>query len=271
MPKQPKISVMYLTNRYGGVDILWANMLRQDFEDWELVIVDGLWRDREGEVKAYINDPRLVYVRQSDKREGAHTNLAHADNDGFRACSGELIVCLQDYIWIPYDSLSKYWFHYQQLGNCLVTGVGHQYSSPDKEKIANAKGAITVFDSPFKGRPEVIGWQDPRMRGASFRECAPVEWEMNWCSIPRSVIYELGGMDEQYDFEGFAWDNTNIAERAVMLGYKCYIDQTLECRALMHDDWWPNPLKVQRVSPAKYHYRKMDEMRRTSPILNYLK
>jgi glycosyltransferase involved in cell wall biosynthesis len=266
---------MNLTNRPGGIDILWANMKRQTEQDFELVIVDALWQEREDEVKAYINDPRLVYVRQNPKPEGAHTGLAHADNQGFRACSGELIVCLQDYIWIPPQGLEKYWYHHQRLeGKALIGGVGHQYGKPDASAIVDPQGKITVFGQPFTKRPEVITYADPHMRSdqGSFYECYPPDWELNWCCIPRAVIYELGGMDEQYDFEGFAYDNANIAMRADMLGYKTYLDQTNECMGFDHDGWWPNPLKVNRVSPAAYHVKVLSEMRAgTRPIrLNYL-
>lgn len=270
-----KISVMNLTNRFGGIDVLWANMKRQTEQDFELVLVDALWREREDEVKAYINDPRLVYVRQNDKPEGAHTGLAHADNQGFKSCKGELIVCLQDYIWIPPDGLEKFWFHHKRLdGQALIGGVGDQYSKPAGEDIVDPKGKITVFGEPYTKRPAVVCYTDPHKRSeyGSFYECYPPDWELNYCCIPRDVIYELGGMDEQYDFEGFAYDNANIAMRADMLGYKTYLDQTNECMGFDHDGWWPNPLKVNRVSPAEYHVKVLSEMRAgIRPIrLNYL-
>src|SRR3990167_1096111 len=238
MPQKPKVSVMQITNRYGNIDILWADMKRQSFTDWELVLVDGLWREREKEVKEYINDKRLNYVRQSDKNPQALTNLAHADNDGFRNCHGELIVCLQDYIWCGPEALSTFWGHYTRLGDCLITGVGHQYSNPSKEHIVNPNGKITVFKEPYTRRPDNRVWNDPRMRldQGSFYETAPVNWELNFCSISRKIIYELGGMDINYDYYGFAWDNVNIAQRAEMLGYKTYIDQTNECMGFQHDE-----------------------------------
>lgn len=271
-----KISVMNLTNRWGGIDVLWANMRRQDFEDWELIIVDALWRGREKEVIEYIDDPRLKYIRQNPKPEGAHTGLAHADNQGFAACDGELIVCLQDYIWIPYDSLSKYWFHHtNNPKGVLVTGVGHQYKRPSKEDIVDPNGKITVFREPYKGKPTEMCWQDPRMRTdqGTFYMCNPADWELNYCSIPNFVIQELGGMDPNYDFHGFAWDNVNIAQRADFLGYHPYIDQTNECMGFEHDDWWPNPLKVARISPGQYHMEQMEKMMKGEiPIrYNYLK
>lgn len=253
----PKISVLNLTNRPGGIDVLWANMRRQTFEDWELIIVDGRWRDREQEVKEYINDPRLKYARQSDKREGAHTNLAHADNEGFRLCDGELIVCLQDYQWAPPDALEKYWFYYEKDPRCLVTGIGHHYSDP---RPVNDDGKITVFDKPFTGRPFNVSWSDPRVGGEMLREAQPVEWEMSYSSIPRQVIYNIGGMDERFDFEGFAWDNTYIAYKAQLNGSKIYLDQTNEVMGFDHDLWWPNPLKVNRISPRDYFHKKVQAM-----------
>lgn len=272
---KPKISVMNLTNRPGGIDILWANMKRQTEQDFELIIVDALWKDREKEVREYINDPRLVYIRQNDKPEGAYTGLAHADNQGFKACTGELIVCLQDYIWINAQGLEKFWLNHKAMdGKVLIGGVGDQYSKPSKEDITDPNGKITVFEKPFTGRPEVVCYHDPHKRSefGTFYECYPPDWELNWCCIPRAVIYELGGMDEQYDFEGFAYDNANIAMRANMLGYKVYLDQTNECMGFDHDGWWPNPLKTNRVSPATYHMKVMGEMMRGErPIrLNYL-
>lgn len=265
----PKISVMNLTNRPGGIDILWANMKRQTFTDWELVLVDGI--DREKEVKEYINDPRLKYIKQSEKREGAHTNLAHADNEGFRACEGELIVCLQDYQWVNPDGLQKYWDIYEKYPKALVTGVGHHYANP---RPINNNGKITVFSEPYKGRPEVLDWEDPRINfnRPSFSLAEPVEWELSYASIPSKVIYNIGGMDEQFDFEGFAYDNTYIAYKAKLNGSEIFLDQTNEVMGFDHDLWWPNPLKVNRVSPAEYFNKKVQAMidGKISPKDNFL-
>ena len=274
MDQKPKISLMQVTARPGNIDILKANLDRQEFRDFEVILVDALWRDREQEVRTYLQDYDLVYVRQSDKRPGAHTNLAHADNEGFRSCTGELIVCLQDYIWILPDGLLKYWEIYQTNPNILVTGVGDQYAKPNATDIVSPQGKITIFEKSYVRRPEVKSWIDPRKRmdQGSFYMCNPQDWELNYCAIPRKVIYELGGMDERYDFHGFAWDNVNISVRADMLGYRAYIDQTNECMGFDHDGWWPNPLKIEKISPEKYHLEQMRKManKETPIILEYL-
>jgi len=268
------ISVLYISNRYGGLDILKANLQRQTYKDFELVFVDGLYDRRKEEVKEYFKDFKIKHLNEGFDRTGDYlSSLARADNLGFKNCDGELIVCLQDYIYIPATGLEKFWnLHKEMGGKALLTGKGHQYWYPEKEKITDPKGPITVFDNDYTKKPDIRFWTDPRDNAVGVREAYPVEWEMNWAAIPRSIIYELGGMDEQYDKEGFGWDNTNIATRAEMLGYKIYIDLSNECFGFNHDGWWPNPLKVNRISPQKYHFEIIGKMQRgETPVqLNYL-
>jgi hypothetical protein len=273
---KPQISVLYISNRYGSLDILRANLKRQLHQDFELVFVDGLYHERKEEVKEYFKDFKVKHIDQTVlPMEGGYlSKLARADNLGFKNCDGELIVCLQDYIYIPQEGLRKFWFlHKQEEGKALLTGMGHQYHYPNSEEITNPKGLITVFESDYTKKPETRFWKDPRdFGGFGIRNAYPVEWEMNWAAIPRDVIYDLGGMDEQYDKEGFAWDNTNIATRAAMLGYKVVLDPSNECFGFDHDGWWPNPLKVNRVSPEKYHFDQINKMMsKQIPVrLNYL-
>jgi len=269
------ISVLYISNRYGGLDILKANLKRQTFQDFELVFVDGLYTERKDLVADYFKEFKVKHIDQNIlPMEGFVSRLARADNLGFKNCEGELIVSLQDYIYIPSNGLEKFWnLHKLYEGKALITGVGHQYFYPSKEDITNDKGLITVFEKDYTKKPETAHWFDPRFDQASkVRIGYPVEWEMNWACIPRKIIYEIGGMDEVYDQKGFAWDNTNIATRCQMLGYFVILDQENECFGFDHDGWWANPLKVNRISPAEYHFEIIGKMQRGEipPILNYL-
>lgn len=270
------ISVLYISNRYGGLDILKANLSRQSMQDFQIVFVDGLYHERREEVKKHFAGYRIDHIDQTIlPMEGYHSRLARADNLGFKNCDGELIVCLQDYIWIdPYGLEKFYELSKKHDFKVLATGIGHQYKTPTVDDIVNPKGAVTVFHHNYTRKPEVKFWQDPRDNGSKeIRKAEPVEWEMNWASIPRKIIEDLGGMDEEYDKKGFAWDNTNIAERAKMLGYEILLDPTNECFGFDHDGWWPNPLKANRISPAQYHFEQMNKMNNgiISPRLKYLK
>lgn len=269
------ISVLYISNRYGGLDILKANLKRQTIQDFELVFVDGLYDKRKDEVKNYFDGFNLKHISDAHiSKEGFYSKLARCDNLGFKNCDGELIILLQDYIYIPSYGFEKF-YEISEMENhkALLTGVGHQYEYPTKEQIVNKEGLITVFEKEFIDKPTNKFWNDPRYgHGGFIRPAQPVEWEMNWAAIPRSVIYDLGGMDEEYDRQGFAWDNTNIAQRAFFLGYPIILDNTNECYGFAHDIWWPNPLKENRISPANYHFEQMGKIQRgeISARLNYL-
>jgi hypothetical protein len=269
------ISVLYISNRYGSLDILRGNLARQTEQDFELVFVDGLYPERKEEVKEYFKDFKVKHIDQTVlSMDGYLSRLARADNLGFKNCDGDLIICIQDYIYIPHYAFEKFAFVNEvENGNALITGVGHQYSSPTVDEIVNPKGLITVFSEDYTKKPENKFWQDPRENGfRGVRPAEPVEWELNWACISKKAINDLGGMDEEYDKRGFAWDNTNIAERARILGYKILLDGSNECFGFDHDGWWPNPLKVNRISPAEYHFQQIGLMKQgaISARLNYL-
>lgn len=243
---KPKISVIGITARYGGIDINWISLRRQQFTDFEWILVDTLYEERQEAVQSYTgNDKRVIHVGQGKKDPLAKTWLNHAENEGIRRAKAELIVLLQDYIHIEPDALEKFWIQYQTNPKIMVTGVGHQYGKPGKEDIVDPKGLITLFSKPFEGVPEQIVWTDPRIRQdmGSFYLCYPNDIEANFCAIPKKMLYEIGGMDETMDFYGHAWDNVSMAQRGYMLGYQPYIDQTNISKSVRHDDFFETNIK----------------------------
>lgn len=243
---KPSISVLTPTNRHGGIDINWSGLRRQQFTDFEWILYDTLYDERQHEVKEYTKfDPRVVHLKQEGKDPLAKTWLNHAQNQAFLASKGELIVLLQDYIHVLPDALAKFWAQYQANPNHFVSGVGHQYGSPGREQVVDPKGPVTLFARPFEQQPSVIVWTDPRVREdlGSFYPCNPADWEANWAMIPRKAIEEIGGWDESYDAHGHAWDNVSIAERAYLLGYEPYLDQSNKSYSVRHEDFFPHPVK----------------------------
>lgn len=261
----PKISILTVTNRHGGIDIAWSSLRRQSFTDWEWILYDTLYPDRLGAVAKYTKgDPRVKHLPQEPKDPKAKTWLNHAQNQAFLASQGELIVLLQDYIAIKPDALEKFWVQHQQDHRYFVSGVGHQYGRPGKDQVTDPEGLITVFDKPFEGRPELIVWSDPRKteKHGSFYPCMPPDWEANWAMCPRSLITDIGGWDESFDMKGHAWDNVSIAERAFMLGYEPYLDQTNESFSIRHEDFFVHELKQEDPQPiAQWHFERLKQIR----------
>jgi GT2 family glycosyltransferase len=271
-----KVSVLYISNRYGSIDILKASLDRQSFTDFDLVFIDGLKEDREEQVLEYFKNSeyKVTYKKEPKMPDGALMALTFAINEGFRQCKGDLIVLLQDYIYVPYDGIEKFVYLSELHNNkALLTGISHQFDTPEKDEITNPKGLITIFDKDYKDKPYNRGWTDPRFIGNyDVREAQPIEWETNWALIPREVIYDLGGVDETYAFNGFNMDNLNLSQRAVLLGYKIYLDPSNEVFCFHHFKWWGNKFAEARQTNDLHHFKTMSAIQNGDyPVrLNYL-
>lgn len=267
------ISVITVTNRHGGIDINWSSLRRQTFKNFEWILGDALYEKRSKAVKDYTrDDQRVNHYQQGRKNPEAKTWLNHAENEAIAKANGELIVLLQDYIHIQPDALEKFWYQYQTNPKWFVTGVGHQYSNPGKDDVVDLKGLVTVFSKPFEGMPTNQVWQDPRIRHdqGSFYPCMPNDWEANYCMAPKKMFYDVGGFDEDYDMVGHAWDNCSVAQRAFMLGYEPYIDQSNISYSVRNDDFFDTTVKTNNWQDiAAFHVERMQEVAQGKRAIKY--
>lgn len=249
----PKISVITPTVRPEGLRIVEQALARQTFEDFEWLICSPICPK-----EAKTTDYSINWIE--DDAEGGFWTLNRAYNKLFKAAGGELIVSLQDFVYINPDSLEKFWYAYEETKGC-ISGTGHQY-----DKVGE------------NGKPFNRIWDDPRKtdKYGTFYECNWQDIEWNWAAIPRRYIFEAGGMDEQLDFLGYGGDQLQLMERINDLGYKSFLDQTNESFTLRHDrskhggqhHWDENHV----VLNGKYDQRK-EELKDQGiwPRLNYLK
>jgi len=256
------ISVITITNRHGGIDINWSALRRQTHKDFEWILSDTRYEERKEAVKVYTkSDGRIVHFKQGSRDPHAKTWLNHAENEAIAKASGELIVLLQDYIHIRPDALEKFWLQYKADPKLFVSGVGHQYLCPP---VVDLQGLITVFEKPYEVKPTTVVWQDPRLRKdlGSFYECRPEDWEANWCMAPRQLFLDVGGFDEDYDYQGHAFDNCSVAFRAYALGYKPYLDQSNESFSINNDSFSKEKLKTQEdfMRIATFHQNRMKDI-----------
>ncbi len=166
-----------------------------------------------------------VWVKDPGKKEGDFYSLAKTYNAMLRVAKGELIISLQDGIWIPPDTLQHFWDLYEANPRACVGAIGDQYEKLDEF-----------------GKPTICYWQDPRKRRdhGDFYQCFPIDIEFTLCAIPRKAFFDVGGLDEIYD-QGCAVVEKELCLRMDKLGYRPYLDQGLEYRALHHprltSDW----------------------------------
>lgn len=243
------ISVLTPTIRPEGLKMVARCLRRQDFTDWEWIVVAPKEMDIEIE-KALVNYPQPTILAEPDKRAGDFYNLNKGWNMAYSKAQGELIVNIVDYIWFEPDTLTRLWNHYQANLKGLISSVGDQY-----ERESDGKPINTV-------------WVDPRRNNSdkSFFEVAPSEVEMCLCSIPKQAILDCGGLDEEYD-KGAAISEKEMCWRLRQLGYQFFIDKGIEYRALKHDriggrEKWDEKYKIS-CELFRKHYKEIENGIRT--------
>ena len=215
MQSTHKISIILPTNRPGGLEHAKASLPRQTFQDFE-VLVGSPFEPGFG---------RWV----PDDFKGGFWTLNRTYNRLYNEARGELVVTLQDFIWVPPDGLERFWNTYERTRG-LVTGIGDQY-----DRVG------------LDGSHDKACWHDPRKGWTGFapigsdsigknvvQTLRPLSHEWNWASLPKSAILAAGGMDEEMDFIGFGCDNTSAVERMFEMGYPFYIDFANEVFCQQH-------------------------------------
>lgn len=257
MSQMKKVSVIFCTARHGGLDILVESMKGQTYgmENIEVIVVDELRRNH------HLSCPdKYTIVEPPPKKDGMFWNLSASLNAGVRAASGELIVLLQDYIWVPPAGIQKFVERSLQEPRSIITGVGHQYSLPSH--VDYPSGLFSCW-STFPGPPSgELTFSDPRSSRPGFYLCIPVEWEANWGAFPRQAWIDIGGFDEEFD-AGWGYDNVNFSERCQMAGYHIFIDTYNEVLCYSHINLFGEQKRRDEApNNQKLWYRKYRDIER---------
>ncbi|KKQ33960.1 MAG: hypothetical protein US50_C0067G0008 [Candidatus Nomurabacteria bacterium GW2011_GWB1_37_5] len=137
----PKVSILLPT--YNGAQYVVESIesvIRQSFNDWELIIIDDASTDNIGNIiKEFIkNYSRIIFI-QNDKNLGLAGNL----NKGISISKGEYIARIdQDDIWIDSDKLKKQVEFLDKNMDCVLIGTGY--------KIVDENGMFIRDVKPLK-------------------------------------------------------------------------------------------------------------------------
>ena len=200
-----KISVITPSVRPELLEIVKKCLARQTFDSFEWLVVSPF----EYKDAIWVEDPPM--------REGDYYRLNGAWNAGIRKATGDLLVIICDGLWFEPDLLERCWNHFEANPYACISCVGDQFT-----RIEN-------------GKPENRVWTDPRRRTdfGSFYEVGEMEMEFCLVSLPKQAMLDIGGFEEEFD-KGAAVSEKEAMARAYKAGYKLYIDQTLEYRAIQH-------------------------------------
>lgn len=253
-----KISVLTASVRPEGLDIVYQCLKKQDFphDQFEWIVVGNHDLNMIASFDCF-NTAGFPgrYFKERPKKEGDFYNVDKAYNDLYKNASGELAVMWTDLTWAPATVLTDFWTHYQNNPKACVGGIGHQYEIVEM------------------GKPQVEVWHDPRARTdfGSFYEIYPIDFEMCLASIPTQAMKDVGGFEEDYDL-GAAVGEKEVALRMDKAGYKFYLDQSIEYRAVKHPrlngkEEWDKHYEVS-CALLQHHLYEINQGRRLK--LNYL-
>ena len=239
----PKVSVCVPTMRCGGLDVLVAGLTGQTFKDFELVICDALWNWRQG-----IFDEVPFMVKHLPPRPGGlyvfpTTQFCRQANTALAAASGEIVLFITDYTWLPPDCLERHVrFHEEQVDGNGVLMLAHEYRvpqfSPRFPKYQNADTNLYVEDLAF-GRLGTFKWSTFEDLGDP--ESYPKDTTQDW--DPKS--YNLPGPCDPSYFHGknesmlLKWAIEANGWNEALDGTHCYQDTEFADRLakLFQLDW----------------------------------
>jgi glycosyltransferase involved in cell wall biosynthesis len=218
-----KVSIVTPTIRKGFWNIMGNNIASQTYQNIEWIIVDDFEKNRQYEANKYAKKYKLdvKYLRGKDRARKRTYGLVNANNTALENATGELMIILQDFVLMPQDGVEQLVNLYRKNPDALLAPVDMYVAPKVKPNIEQ--------EDWFSGNLDVIGnfiRQNIRIqkKGLRFTD-NPYDFEQNYGAIPVKVAKDLGGWYEFYD-EGLGYDNTDIALRALLSGYKILIDET---------------------------------------------
>lgn len=129
----PRVSVCVVTTRPGGLDVLLAGLARQEFRDFEVILVDGIYHRRAEVAGDAFHDAGIQLIHTPPRRRMFPFDACpEARNTAIARASGELLVWLVDYSIMSSGWLREHWGVYEATGKRVVGMGAHRYLSPPK-------------------------------------------------------------------------------------------------------------------------------------------
>ena len=150
----PKISVALITKRPGGLDVARYSLLRQTFQDYELLLVDELYGKRHEAVERYFQGSGIPLVHIDASKEDHPKwrpwdfTVIRSYNLALAYARGELMVKIDDFwvlspttleaIWMAWESWGR-----QGLNTLLVPAAKHFLKiKPSFQQYTGERGAV---------------------------------------------------------------------------------------------------------------------------------
>lgn len=275
----PKVSVVVMMYRPGGMDITFSAMRDQTFKDFELIIVDNRYEKRHEQVMAAAREYGVRTIHAPEhRRNGKWIVATAAFNTAFALARGEVVIILHDFSYVGPGWIEQHVAHHGTtpalvLGDHCNIDLPKVRSSVPLAENYDCNRAVTEletwredgvldemyifedgrFDSSWLaklGRNE-HQWQ-PGYRDMWGQGMRP-DWR--WVtltndSFPREFLWQIGGIDERYDHGRGAFDHNIGIRVAAAGGGRVWAP---ECNAVIL-----NPRFLMRTLPFGSLYEKIE-------------
>lgn len=240
------LSLIYITYRPGGFDMLCNSLKAQTYKNYELIVIDDLpGRD----LTEYIEGcgiPLTFYGPSKPKcYPDTPYNQANATNTGLLKANGDITIIIEDYSWLRPGTLERWCEIFDEKGLLtIIAGIGRYMTYKPPDKI----GDITVWDEPFNG---------------DFSQCTlqgmwiPELYEGFYYAVSMDAWKLLNGLDEQFDYS-CKWISLIFPQICMARGIDIYVDKENIIDQIDHrtwnlgePTWWWQPLAYSEGAVSK--------------------
>lgn len=243
-----------------GYDVSLNSLQRQNRDDLIWLVGDDLYPQR---VIPDIPELRVLHFDTGENKRAGNdpSSLAGAYHKAVelaRRYDADLLISMQDYLWIPDDGITRFVDMADEFPTSLLTGLCSLSSDPGPETVADPEGMASIFAQPFDGtKPTEIAWEDCRLEKWAPDTIAKADalwWETNWAAIPRKILHDPRlNFDLAYN-RGYAYENQDYAIRAQQLGYDVWIDTGNHAIGLPHTAYFPAETeRLRKINNRMWH------------------
>lgn len=252
-----KVTVTLGSNRPGGLDVSFAGLACQTYQDFEVVFVDGRYKERHGEVldavaRYGIKQP-FFHVPNHRSSGDIWGVTCGGYNTGFMLAEGEIVIMLMDFAYMPPNWIEAHVelhkaprlvmapHQYRKIGGVVAKDGSEDlvwFDDPSKlsfESILSQRerfAEFSLFREPFKpedlDRYEVMPG-DPKV-GMGTGPCPHYFMHTKNESFPRETVLAVNGMNEYYD-RGRGPGDIEFSWRLTKKGLEGWVagDATIHC------------------------------------------
>jgi glycosyltransferase involved in cell wall biosynthesis len=286
----PEISIVMPTMRPGGLDVLFKSLEKQTFKNFELILVDGIYKYRKNLVKEKIKqyDFPVKYV-EPIKNSFPFACLCNATNTGFTHVSSKLVLMITDYTYLPSNCVEKHVsFHNTYIAENIGYMCPHQYKALPELKISPYKNEDTdIYVSDLvNGKLDNMMWsifkedfdQDPELLPLDSMGNADTKLFMPFGvgdqnafngkneSLKLEAILKVNGYDEELDGATPYQDNVFSDILVKKLGFTWLVDRDNKVYIINPRPYMPHSKRLRPNENNLAIWRKKEATNFAEPL-----